>query len=477
MPIVFAQPDPVAPQLSAAAGYAQEFAQLFPSIASLARASADRQQQGNFAAAQGYQQQQQANAGQSNQAAMQTQALQAQADMQGSAQAQHAAMPYIQADAQLQQEQATQQWMQSQAWTATDEAQLSQASNGWAQIQADPGLNDMEKQQAAQQYMPYIQQAQQRKQASQLLLQTQQQKLQAAQAAHLEGMNSLNTMNWGKTLKQSMFQDGDGNWVLPLPNGQVHVTPAAKEAKDTSGADEYKAQQDETKNRREDHKFWSAEHDKAIATVTKWEQEEDEIKNDEGKTISKKPKYPDLKNQETFDANVHKIMVQKGLGGDPEAFITKRAAERAARNGTPAASPQTQPTPTPQQEQPKIGAKANNTDQPPFEFNNGKRTQSQDQAVEAFNDYHKLITESNLWNTNRKDYQSAKDVLASAQKELERWGSEAAMDPGAKKFYDANLAHFNAVVGTALAEKKKAEQSQQPKVDPYNPPRAGLPSW
>ena len=463
MPIVFAQPDPVAPQLSAAAGYAQEFAQLFPSIASLARASADRQQQGNFAAAQGYQQQQQANAGQSNQAAMQTQALQAQADMQGSAQAQHAAMPYIQADAQLQQQQATQQWMQSQAWTATDEAQLSQAQNGWAQIQADPGLNDGEKQQAAQQYMPYIQQAQQRKQASQLLLQTQQQKLQAAQAAHLEGMNSLNTMNWGKTLKQSMFQDGDGNWVLPLPNGQVHVTPAAKEGKDTETADKLKQdaftakQQDtEVKHQRDDHKFWSDEHDKALKLVTGWAHEMGEA-DENGK---KHPRYPELAKQENFDANVHKIMVQKGLGGDPEDFVKKRSAERSGMRGEKPQQPTAQPASTPPTNEQKIGASGNATQaQPatepkPFKFSQEKKTPKQQEAVESFKELHDTISQSNLWNTNPKLYQEAKSNLENMQREIEKYGEVPAMPDKVREWYNANEQRYKAIVTPFLMKKK-----------------------
>ena len=161
----FAQPEPVAPQLSAAAGYAQEFASLFPSLASLQNSAAGRDHAAQINAGQMQQNQAQFEAQQRQQRAMQESAQSYGAASQNAQLQTQADMPQIRANAAVSEQQQLDQWMQNQAWTAQDDSALAQASNGWSQIQADPSLSQDEKLQAASQYRPYIQQQQQRKEA------------------------------------------------------------------------------------------------------------------------------------------------------------------------------------------------------------------------------------------------------------------------------------------------------------------------
>ena len=133
MPIVFAPPSPVAPQLSAAGGAAQVMTQDFPALASFYShmASLRASQQPNYGAQQ------------MQQTALQMQANNQQADrdqqmaMQGNAEQA--------ASGQIDQRARAAAWLNQQELTQTDQMAMQQMQNGVAAINKDPNLTPDEK--------------------------------------------------------------------------------------------------------------------------------------------------------------------------------------------------------------------------------------------------------------------------------------------------------------------------------------------
>jgi hypothetical protein len=387
VPIVFAQPDPVAPQLSAAAGYAEEYAKLFPSIASLYGHQYAARQAGMNAAQGSLYQSQQNQVNQQNQAAAQTQQLQAQASMAQSQQTAQSQMADQNAGNDVWQQQQMYQFLQNRAWTAQDENGLAQAQNGLSQVMNDPTLSPQEQQQAAQQYAPYIQQQQQRKEMWQAKMQTQQRQLQAEQAAHLHAQTSAMDMqsNAAKAGKMSTMtsslpiRDDDGELLghmVSSPTGDGkwnhHFVQVPKEQKDTTAQVQQKAYDTEVKHRDNDDKNWSAAYKDAEEVVRKMANETVESKKDSEGNTTKVPRYPRLSDENARgdfngqdmtvrDANILKTLNDMGFEPKKEDYLRRKRSERAAlRGGTPSetqqANPRVSQLDTPSEAKPKLGS-------------------------------------------------------------------------------------------------------------------------
>jgi len=357
VPITFAPADPVSPGLSAAAGYAQEFAALYPTMARLAQGSGGGS---TLAGAQAAAQQEQFNRSQQTQVAQQTQALQAQADVANVREQGQANAPFNQMAAQQQYD----QWLQQQAWTSTDESQLAQAKAGMAQVLADPSLTPQEQQQAVQQnYQPYIQRAEQRKQFSDLRMETQRHQLQQIQLAHAQGQLAMQQKFMAGTAQQNMFTTPAGYEVLIDAEGKFHVNPPKKEADPDRAEAAKQAAEDRRlaareKVQKDAYEQWHRVNEAAIRHTEEQVAATVETDRDKetGKT-TKVPKYPWLQpgaEQDGVENYVHQLNANRALRGldyhTPEEYVKKMLAEHDAATGrgpvaAPAQAPQQAPAP------------------------------------------------------------------------------------------------------------------------------------
>lgn len=468
-------------------------------MASVANSRYAAQQAGANAGPQSYQQAQQFQQQMQQQAGMQTQALSAQSDMQNAQQQATAQLANQRTQNELYQQQQSDQWMQSQQWTTQDESQLAQVQNGWSQVQADPSLTNEEKQAAQQQYQPYLQQQQQRKQYWQTKMQAQQQQLQAEQATHLHAQTTAMDMqsaaaragNMQKMMSVQPVRDDGGELMghyvgAPTGDGKWnwHFAAVPKEAKDTSGQASAKAYDTEVKHRDLDEKRYTDAYVKAEGIVNGMRKET--IKDESGNV---RPKYPNLESTEKadwngqpltpYEANVMDHLTKMGFPPKKEDYLAQKAQERAAMRGeTPKARTEEKVDQTDQAG--KVGPMAKNgetptasttapvarTEQPPFSFYAGDKTKLQEQTVKDFQGMHQDITSSNLWNTDRKAYDNAKLYVGTAQKLLERFGSEAGMPAKEKKLYDDSIDLFQKTVAPAI----RRQQELQKQINRQNVP-------
>jgi hypothetical protein len=470
LPIVFAPADPVSPSLSAAAGYADEFAKLFPSMASLAAHQFSAQQASVNSGPQSYQQAQQFQQQMQQQAGMQTQALSAQSNMQNAAQTAQSQMMNQQTQNNIYEQQQAAQQEIAQQWTSQDESQLSQVQNGWSQVQADPSLSPEEKQQAQQQYLPYIQQQQQKKQYWLTKMKGQQQQELAEQTAHIHAQNTAMEMqataaktgNMQKLMSVQPIKNADGDEVghlagAPTGDGKYSWFKFDKVPKNTEAsdaADAFKAKEAEIKHQRDDHKFWSDEHDKAMNIVTGWTKEK------EGVGENQKSKYPQYDDPAKFSQAVTDIMDAKGLGRDPDAFVRRKSAERNPQAAPPAKvdqSDQAKPgagvmrtagggeipaPPTPSRPAP---APTGDESKPqPFKMTEPKtddQRKAKDQYTGMFQQLQSLLP-------GLSDDKAAEglDNLREFSKIWQQYGSPKAMDADVKKRLDFHLDNINRVI-------------------------------
>jgi hypothetical protein len=508
MPIVFAPPEPVAPGLSAAAGFAEEFAKIFPAIAQLQAHQLAANQASINQGPQSYQQAMQFQQAQNQAAGMQTQALAAQSNMQNAQQQATSQQIDQRSQNEMSQQQMADQWMQSQQWTSQDDSQLAQASNGWSQIQADPGLSNEEKQQAWQNYGPYIQSQQQRKQFWLTHLRGQQQQLMAEETMHQHAIATSADMQASKARAGEMqkmmsvqpIKDDDGNLMgqmvgAPTGDGKWnwHFQPVAKEQKDTSGQIAAKAYDTEVKHRDVDEKRWDDAHMK-VSKVLEDQANESKEKDENGKPIWQ---YPNLHNNPVVDGRTVKewqygdMMNKMGYGEDKRAYLERKAGERAAMRGETSKPQTAQPTAAPtdrnavedQGNQPKMkpapingtsqtsGAAAQrSTERVPYDFNKPKEGTPQKQAYDAVQMFRTDLDRLKA-HLSPEQMKEANDNLKEIERIWSHYGSPQAMAADAPSKAQERIQAHTATLDSIL--KQGAANYNKPKPYQSNP---GLPN-
>lgn len=147
MPIVFAQPDPMAPDVQAAGGAAEQWSRDMPSLARLYEAAMQGQTQASIAAAHISQQAAAAHSATVEQANARADALQEQArQFDVSQQASPKDVFHAQAQFAMQQQQAQlHAWLNQQDLSQAEAMKLQRMQNAVGEIMADPNLSDEEK--------------------------------------------------------------------------------------------------------------------------------------------------------------------------------------------------------------------------------------------------------------------------------------------------------------------------------------------
>lgn len=491
MPIVFAPADPVSPSLSAAAGYADEFAKLFPSMASLAAHQFSAQQASVNSGPQSYQQAQQFQQQMQQQAGMQTQALSAQSNMQNAAQTAQSQMMNQQTQNNLYEQQQAAQQEIAQQWTSQDESQLSQVQNGWSQVQADPSLSPEEKQQAQQQYLPYIQQQQQKKQYWLTKMKGQQQQELAEQTAHIHAQNAAMGTQQKKFEAGNMddmiyekdhYDPVNGNWIgktVKSPDGKggwdtKHFEGDTKKP-DHAAADAAKAYDTEVKHRDLDEKRYTDAYVKAEGIVNAMRKETIK-KGDE--TV---PKYPNLDSSEKadwngqqmtpYEANVVDHLTKMGFPPKKADYLAQKAQERAAMRGEKPKESQVD-----QSDQPKKGAM--NQEEKPFSFDQKDKTPNQTATVDLFNKLDQRIADTGLLQSDPALHLQARQAYDQMKGLIQKYGSTPAMKekaPEEYKLYESAKSLVKGIVD--IADQRKAQQPpaeqqaapQRPAAPPIQP--------
>jgi hypothetical protein len=473
MPIVFAPADPVSPSLSAAQGYATEFAKLFPSIASMYTAQANRQAGGQLATQQGINQTNQFNASQEQEANLTATRTQSQADMQTAQQ--------TATSQQIDQKAQNEAWLSQQQLTQADVMQRNKAQTYLSWLQSSEAKNMLPAQQLQDEMTNAIQVVNgydTRQQTAQARLDMQQkQKLMDQHAAGVAATNqaqnfAAKNVNDG-VAKVTNPATGETQLFLPKthPDGTLEWEPIdwnklGKDAKDTSVQDALRQQVENNKQTNFDTTFWNKAYDSATKRVDSWAAAH--VKQGSGETAQDVPLYPQFREPVAYRSQVQKEHARElGYETDvPPSLDQYLADRRAKRTGqSAAASSATSPsgnvatpnrteaenqgrTPTPAQtvqSEVKKGEPVPATKPEPFNFSEPK-TETHKAIVDDFNVMRGNLAQTNLWNTDRKAYDTANDQLYRIQKIWEQYGTEKAMPPQVQRDLGNRISTYNQVV-------------------------------